>query len=267
MEATLMRHNAAVATATAPELADRRGMLLKVRLPDAPRQIASPKIRILIAGERSIFRDGLRKLVESEEDLAIVGEAADGEQALELVKKLAPDVLLLEVTMPRLAGVEVLRRLHQAKSPVRSILLARTIERKEIITALELGARGIFLKNSTTPLLFKSIRSVMAGEHWVARDTIADLVESLVVAHTKAFVERTAFGLTRRELDVLELIVAGQANREIGQQLRITGDTVKHHLTSIFNKTGASNRLELAVFAIHHSVIKPAPSEPLSRHA
>jgi two-component system nitrate/nitrite response regulator NarL len=218
---------------------------------------APAQIRILIAGERSIFRDGLRKLIESEADLIVVAEAADGEQVLDAVTRFEPDVLLLDLVMPQLPGLEVLQRLRDGKAAVRAILLAGHIERTEVVRALELGARGILLKDSTTPLLFKSIRSVMAGEHWIARETVSDLVESLVQTQVSVRASGHGFGLTPRELQTLALVVRGQTNRDIAEQLHISSATVKHHLTSIFNKTGASNRLELALFAIHHGLIPP----------
>ena len=216
---------------------------------------AARQIQILIAAERSLFRDGLRKLMESEPDFEVVGEAGDAEQALETVARLAPDILLLDVPIAQVHILDLLDRLRAIDTPARSILLGGDIARKEIVRALELGVWGVLPKESPTSLLFKSIRSVMAGEHWVARGTVSDLVENLIAVQASARAAHNGFALTRRELEVLDLVVSGCANRDIAQQLRISPDTVKHHLTSVFNKTGASNRLELALFAIHHGLV------------
>ncbi len=213
------------------------------------------RIRILVAAERSIVRDGLRKLLESESDFDVVGEAGDTEQALDAVTRHAPDVLLLDVLIAQPHVHDLLERLRTLEKPARVILLAGDIDRKDIVRALEFGAWGVLPKESPTALLLKSIRSVMAGERWVARETVSDLVENLIAAQASARAARNGFSLTPRELEVLELVVSGCANRDIAKQLRISADTVKHHLTSIFNKTGASNRLEVALFAIHHGLV------------
>jgi DNA-binding NarL/FixJ family response regulator len=217
---------------------------------DAPQQI-----RIVVADDHPTLRDGLRRLVELENDLAIVGEAANGERALELVRELDPDILLLDVSMPKLSGLEVLRRLAAEKSRVRTLLFTAGIDRSEMLQALELGARGVILKDSPTQLLFKGIRGVMDGQHWVGRETVSDLVDSLVQLRANPPATKSPFGLTPRERETLALIVSGYGNKEAAKQLSVREDTIKHHLTSIFNKTGASNRLELALFALNHRLV------------
>src|SRR5947209_1070151 len=138
------------------------------RLPSRRRPMNddAPPIRILIADDHPIFRDGLRRLLESEPGFHVVGEGADGEQAFKLARQLKPDVLLLDLAMPHMPGLEVLRELANSPTPVRTILLTAAIERPQIVEALQLGARGVVLKESATELLLKSIRMVMAGEYW-----------------------------------------------------------------------------------------------------
>ena len=225
------------------------------RVGDSGTSQIARRIRILVAAEHSIVRDGLRKLLESESDFEVVGEAGDAEHALGVVTALTPDVLLLDVLIARPHLLDLLDRLRGLETPSRVILLAGDLDRQDIVRALELGVWGVLPKESPTTLLIKSIRSVVAGEHWVARGTVSDLVENLIAAQASAHAARNGFALTRRELEVLELVVTGCANRDIAKQLGISADTVKHHLTSIFNKTGASNRLELALFAIHHGLV------------
>ncbi len=221
--------------------------------------MAEPSIRILIADDHPIFRDGLRKLLEAEPGFQIVGEAADGEEALTLVHRLHPDVLLLDVTMPKLPGLATLKELADAGHPTRAILLTAAIEKPEIVTALQLGARGVVMKDTATRLLFKSIRCVMDGQYWVGREAVADLVDTLrTLAPEPKADKHKKFGLTKRELEVLTEIVSGYTNKEIAQKLTLSEDTVKHHVTNIFNKLGVSNRLELALYAVHHHLVDSA---------
>ncbi|MCI0409492.1 MAG: response regulator transcription factor [Acidobacteria bacterium] len=221
-------------------------------------------IHILIADDHPIIRDGLRRLLETEPDFQVVGAAADGEGAIQLARKLKPDILLLDLSMPRLAGLETLRELAALNTPVRTILLTEAIEKGQMVKALQLGARGVVLKESATELLFKSIRIVMAGQYWVGRESVTDLVHALLhEAATPPAVDPRAsqdnFRLTSRELEILSALVAGLSNREIGQKLSLSEQTVKHHLTSIFDKLGVGNRLELGLYAIHHRLVGSAP--------
>lgn len=215
-------------------------------------------IRILIADDHPIVRDGLRRLLETEPDFQVVGQAADGREAVKLVRDVQPDILLLDLSMPRLPGLEVLRELSDSASPVRTILLAAAIEKEQIVEALQMGARGVVLKESATQLLFKGIRTVMAGQFWVGREKVSDLVAALrgLVASGGEKPDKN-FGLTRRELEIVATIVAGYTNRDIAQKFSLSEDTVKHHLTHIFDKLGVSSRLELAMFAVNHRIVKP----------
>jgi two-component system, NarL family, nitrate/nitrite response regulator NarL len=214
-------------------------------------------VRILIADDHPIFRDGLRKLLEEEPGFEVVGEAADGVQAVDLARELKPDLLLLDLAMPRHPGFEALRALSDEPDGPRTIVLTASIEKPQIIEALQLGARGVVLKESATRLLLKSIRAVMAGEMWVGRESVHDLVRYLRAGGDGAKSQAPAkgFGLTPRELDIVANIVAGHSNREIARQLSISEDTVKNHLTNVFDKVGVSSRLELALFAVNNRLI------------
>ncbi len=211
-------------------------------------------IRIVIADDHPIFRDGLRKLLEAEPGLKVVGEACDGAEAVAMARQLTPDILLLDLAMPRLPGIEALRELVSTPTPVRTILLTASIERAQIVEALQLGARGVVLKESATQLLLRSIRTVMAGQFWVGRESVSDLVATLrdLMPTGAEQARQKAFGLTPRELEVVSTIVAGYTNKDIAQKFTISEQTVKHHLTNIFDKLGVSTRLELALFAVNH---------------
>jgi len=219
------------------------------------------QVRILIADDHPIFRDGLKRLLESEHDLKVIGEACDGIEAVNFVRKLRPEILLLDLAMPHRAGLEALRDISADNFPVRVILLTAAAEKEQIVEALQLGARGVVLKDSATQILLKSIRAVMQGEYWVGRESVSNLVQylrSLVDSSSTASRGRR-YGLTPRELEIISAVVAGYANKEVAEHFKISEDTVKHHMSNIFDKVGVSTRLELALFAVNQSL----PFKPL----
>jgi len=219
-------------------------------------------VRILIADDHPIFRDGLRRLLEADPGLSVVGEAADGIETLKLAIKLKPDLLLLDLAMPRQSGLDTLHELSGSCPNLRTIVLTAAVEKPEIVRALQLGARGVVMKEAATQLLLKSIRAVMKGEYWVGRDSVSDLVQFLREGARDTRLKepvRKDFGLTRRELEIVAAIVGGFTNRDVAQKFSISEDTVKHHLTNIFDKLGVSNRLELALFAVHHHLVGDSP--------
>ena len=224
--------------------------------------MSSASIRILIADDHGIFRDGLRRLLEAEPNLCVIGEAADGAEAVALVAQLRPDILLLDLAMPRVPGMEVLRELAAGKHPVRTILLTASVERPQILEALQFGARGVVFKESATQVLLKSITAVMSGSYWVGSESVPDLKE-LVLDSAAPELPSGSYGLTRREMQMVAAIVEGSSNREIAQKFSVREDTVKHHLTSIFSKLEVSTRLELALFAIEHRLVntRSAPTK------
>jgi two-component system, NarL family, nitrate/nitrite response regulator NarL len=220
-------------------------------------QKRSHPIRIVIADDHPIFRDGLRRLLEAETDMKVVGEACDGREAVKLATEIKPDILLLDLAMPHHTGLDALRDLNTSGAgAVRIILLTAAVEKKQMVEALQLGARGVVLKDSATQLLLKSIHAVMAGEYWVGRDSVSNLVQYLrnLMQSTNEESKQKKFGLTPRELEIVSAVVAGYANREIAEYFKISEDTVKHHLSNIFDKLGVSTRLELALFAVNQGL-------------
>ena len=199
-------------------------------------------IRILIADDHAIFRDGLRRLLATQTDFKVVAEASDGKEALALAAELKPDVLLLDLAMPRVPGMEVLRELARQEYPLRTILLTAAIQPFAVTTALQLGARGIVLKASPPELLLKSIRSVCEGQFWVGSEPVSSWARP-------GQASGAGFGLTTREVEIIAAIKEGNSNREIAAKLAISEETVKRHLSNIYGKLGVNSRLELAVLA------------------
>lgn len=213
-------------------------------------------LRILIADDQTLFRHGLRMLLRSEPGFRVVGEASDGYQAVDLAKKLGPDILLLDVDMPGRGGMEALRELATLENPPNSLLLTDSLSKADTIKALKLGARGVLLKEATSARLFESIRCVMAGQYWIGRESISDLVKALRTIGPFDEASRPKhFGLTPRESQVVSMVAEGYSNPDIAERCCISEQTVKHHIGHIFEKLGVSNRLELALFALNHGLI------------
>ena len=214
-------------------------------------------INVVISDDHALFREGLRKLLEAEPGIRVVGEAVDGEETLKVVRQLKPHVLLLDLSLPKLSGLEVLAELGKAEIQTRSIMLTAAIDRDQVVEALQLGARGIVLKHAALQVLLKSIRCVNEGQYWVGQEGVSDLIQALrrmKPSHSVPVPPRN-FGLSSREMQVIALIVAGYTNKDLARELGISENTAKHHLTNIFDKLGVSNRLELVLYAVDHGLV------------
>jgi len=215
------------------------------RMPDPSR-----RVRIAIADDHQIFRDGLRRLLESEPGFEVVAEAADGLEAVRVAREVRPDVLLLDVAMPRMGGIETLSA--PDVSSTRVILLTAAIEPSDLLRAVQCGARGVVLKESATRQLIDGIHRVVEGKLLIGTEIADDLAQAVQQAGAQ---RDRPYGLTPREVEIVDAIAAGDSNRDIATRLGISLQTVKHHLTSIFDKTGTSTRLELALFAIRQGIV------------
>jgi DNA-binding NarL/FixJ family response regulator len=210
-------------------------------------------VRIVIADDQAIARNGLRWLVESDPEMLVVGETTSDPSAPGLLQNSQADVLLLKFPADAESALDILRQLEAIASSVRTIILAETLDNPSIASAIELGARGVILKDSPAEVLFNSVRCVAAGGYWLDRSEVPNIAAGLQTLRKRR--RETAFGLTSRELDIIRAVVAGSTNKEIAEVFSISENTVKRHLSHIFNKLGASNRVELALFASHHRLI------------
>ena len=188
----------------------------------------------------------------------VVGEAADGDEAITTTLDLQPDILLLDLQMPRMPGLEAMRAILSGSATVKVLLLTSTVTTQEIIEALQIGARGIVLKDALASHLQTAIRTVANGDYWIGGKRVSNLVSALHGLMQQTVVpQRKTFGLTPRELEVVGLIVEGCSNKDIAKQFSLSEETVKRHLSNVFDKTGVSTRLELALFAIAHHLVTP----------
>jgi two-component system, NarL family, nitrate/nitrite response regulator NarL len=194
-----------------------------------------------------------------EDGFEVIGEASDGDEAITSTLELQPDILLLDVQMPRLPGLEAMRAIMNGSPTVKILLLTSTISPQQIIEALPIGARGIVLKDALAGHLQTAIKTVYAGDYWIGGKRVVNLVTALHdLMQAAAVPQRKTYGLTPRELEVVGCIVEGCSNRDIAKQFTLSEETVKRHLSNIFDKTGVSTRLELALFAIAHQLVAPS---------
>lgn len=226
--------------------------------PPRPTHTGSAPIRIVIADDHPVVRIGVRNMLQSDRGLEVVGDCSDGDEAITQTLELLPDILLLDLYMPRLPGLEAMRAIMNNSPSVKIILLTATISTQQIIEALQIGARGIVLKDALAGDLTNAIRAVVGGDYWIGGRRVVNLVGALhELMQQAAIPERKTFGLTPREMEVVGCIVEGCSNRDIAKQFSLSEETVKRHLSNIFDKTGVSTRLELAMFAIAHHLVTP----------
>jgi two-component system nitrate/nitrite response regulator NarL len=225
--------------------------------------------RVVIADDERIFRASLRRLLELSSSTVsamfgveigsgfdVVGEAGSGQETVEVVQSTHPDLMLLDVCMPRRSGLEALRELQRCDQPRHTIILSGALDAEQLVTAIQLGARGVVRKDAPTELLFAAITSVIAGASWVDQRLTSDLLDAVRgLGQLRHAASALPFGLTRRETEVVALVGAGCNNREIAQRFAVTEETIKHHLTRIFDKVGAANRVELALVAARHGFV------------
>src|SRR5579884_366730 len=232
--------------------------LMAVPVNDMPeiKEKKKATVRIVIADDHPIVRDGLKKLLLLEDDFEVVGEAGDGREVLDKVQELDPDVLLLDLRMPNLDGLSALQALQQNNKRTRVIVLTASEDKNEFVQAMKLGCSGIVLKQTAPDLIVKSIRKVHAGEIWLDSHTTAAVMRQFSTGLESGSGPGAAKGrerspLSTREREIVALVAQGYKNKEMAEKMFISEQTVKNHLHNIFDKLGVSDRLELALYAIH----------------
>lgn len=209
--------------------------------------------RILLVDDHTLFRSGIKALLASQNDVEVIGEAGEGSEALKLCQSLKPDLVLLDLNMPGLSGLEVLKLMLEDNPHQAVIMLTLSEDAQDLLKALQLGAKGYLLKNSNVDYLVNSIRLVAQGGTAVQPEMTSSLVAGLRQHKKEEFDEKEQ--LTLREKEVLRLVAAGQSNKEIARQLNIGESTVKFHIQSILRKLNLSSRVQAAVYASQHTNI------------
>jgi nitrate/nitrite response regulator protein narL len=210
-------------------------------------------VKIMIADDHSMIREGLKSLLELEGDIQVVAEAEDGVDCLEKLKICTPDVLLLDINMPRKNGLEVLQTLKSSKSKVKVLVLTVHNEVEYLMKAVDIGVDGYILKDSESAELKKAIFSIVEGENYIQPSLIPSLNSKMIEKNRD---EGKIESLTKRELEVLKLLAVGMYNKEVAEKLNISERTVKNHVSNIFKKIEVTDRTQAAVFAIRNNLIE-----------
>lgn len=232
----------------------------QVRIPAGwtqPVGAVAPLGRIVIAISHPISRSGLRWLLESEDGLSVVGKAGTASDAVERIDERPADVLLVDLALCGDDSFDTLRALAASRPYVRIVVMADNVDNPALRRTLQLGVRGMIFKDATAESLLGCMHAVMAGHYWLDGGEVTSLSSALRALEMERR-HQYAFDLTRREVEIIRGVVAGWSNKEIAQRSSISENTVKCHLTRVFNKLGASSRVELAVFAAYHGLVQGA---------
>lgn len=210
-------------------------------------------IKIMITDDHSMIREGLKNLLELDGDIEVIAEAVDGEDCLDKLLTVTPDVLLLDINMPKINGLEVLKKLKERKSKVKVLVLTVHNETEYLMKAVEIGINGYVLKDSESAELKKAICAINDGENYIQPSLIPSLNSKMIEKNED---EIKIESLTKRELQVLKELAIGKFNRDIAKEMEISERTVKNHISSIFKKLDVTDRTQAAVFAIKNDLIK-----------
>ena len=210
-------------------------------------------VKIMIADDHSMIREGLKNLLELDGDIQVISEAVDGEDCLDKLQVVKPDVLLLDINMPKKNGLEVLKFLKSKKSKLKVLVLTVHNEIEYLMKAVDIGVNGYVLKDSESAELKKAIFTVAEGETYIQPSLIPALNAKMIETNKDA---EKIKSLTKRELDVLKLLAVGMFNKEVGKRLEISERTVKNHVSNIFKKLGVTDRTQAAVFAIRNNLVQ-----------
>ncbi|MDI6869853.1 MAG: response regulator transcription factor [Bacillota bacterium] len=219
------------------------------------------KVRILVADDHALIREGLRKILELEEDLEVVGESHDGPTTLARARELRPDVVTLDVSMPGMSGLEVARKLREELPEVKIVILTVHDDQACLLDAVRAGGQAYLLKDSEPAHLVEAIRTVHAGGTYFPQEFVSHLVEGYrkvtsEVAAAGEVLAKSKAQLTEREVEILRLIAQGASNREIAERLFISEKTVKNHVSSLLRKLELEGRTQAAIFALRNRLVE-----------
>ena len=209
-------------------------------------------IKIMITDDHSMIREGLKNLLELDGDIEVIAEAVDGQDCLDKLETVKPDVLLLDINMPVMNGLDVLKNLKLRRNKVKVLILTVHNEIEYLLKAVDLGINGYVLKDSESSVLKKAINAIASGDNFIQPSLIPALNAKMLEKNLDA---KKLATLTDRELDVLKLLAIGRSNKEIGEGLEISERTVKNHISNIFKKIGCTDRTQAAVIAIRNSLV------------
>lgn len=210
-------------------------------------------INVLVADDHAIIREGLKSILESNGDISVIGEATDGFECLNAISKLNPNVVILDIGMPKCDGLKVLQIMKDQKMSTKALILTSKEEPDFLMRAVDMGCDGFVLKSSDSTVLRKAIHAVYNGEMYIQPSLMPMLNETISTRDTAM---DKLNDLTRREIDVLKLLAEGLFNKEIASRLNISERTVKNHVSNIFKKISVSDRTQAAVFAIKNNIIR-----------
>ena len=209
-------------------------------------------VNVMIADDHSMIREGLKQLLELEGEFEVIAEACDGVECIEKLKDVKPDILLLDINMPKMNGLEVLQKIKELKYKVKVLVLTVHNEVEYLLKAVDIGVNGYLLKDSESAELKKAILSVVNGEDYIQPSLIPVLNAKMIDRNKdNEKIEK----LTKREIQVLKLLSIGKLNRQIAEELDISERTIKNHVSNIFKKIGVKDRTQAAVFAIRNNLI------------
>lgn len=209
-------------------------------------------ISVMITDDHSMIREGLKQLLELEGEFEVIEEACDGVECIEKLKKVTPDVLLLDINMPNMNGLEVLQKINEMKFKVKVLVLTVHNEVEYLLKAVDIGVNGYLLKDSESAELKKAILSVVNGEDYI-QPSLIPVLNAKMIDRNKD--NEKLEKLTKRELQVLKLLSIGKLNRQVAEELEISERTVKNHVSNIFKKIDVKDRTQAAVFAIRNNLI------------
>ena len=210
-------------------------------------------VKVILADDHSMIREGIKQLLEITGEIQVVGEAADGIECINVLKKVKADILLLDINMPKMNGLQVLEKINRVQKNIKVLMLTVHNEIEYLIKAIDIGIDGYLLKDSGSAELKKAIFSIYNGEKYIQPELIPLLNQKLVEKETDL---DKIHSLTKRELQILKLIAEGLFNKEIGDRLDISERTVKNHVFNLFKKIDAADRTQAAVFAIRNNVVE-----------